>query len=226
MVINMELYEIINFFLTIMSIIIPVFATIYTVNSRIKNENKENHKPYIILDKIATLNKLDNYKYHLAPVGRNYRNKYPNYNIDKVDNGDIINVEFILKNIGYGVATNLRFYDLLTGEIVYGTQASNKEGNQKLFTTLDIASNEEKKVQSRIVSYVEKNKEIVKEDHIRLLCVYKDLNENQYDVIISINIKENGFYDFFAYQRSSRNYSRWIKENKKIYKKILDEYMQ
>ena len=41
----MELYEIINFVLTIMSIIIPVFATVYTVNSRIRNENKENHKP-------------------------------------------------------------------------------------------------------------------------------------------------------------------------------------
>ena len=91
---------------------------------------------------------------------------------------------------------------------------------------MDIASNEEKKVQSRIISYVEKNKEVIEEDHIRLLCVYKDLNENQYDVIISINIKENGFYDFFAYQRSSRNYNRWIKENKKSYKKILNEYMQ
>ena len=101
----------------------------------------------------------------------------------------------------------------------------NKEQNQKLFTTLDIASEEEKKVQTRIVSYVEKNKEIVVEDHIRLLCVYKDLNENHYDVIISINIKENGFYDFFAYQPSSRTYKKWIRENKKIYKKILDEYL-
>ena len=83
-----------------------------------------------------------------------------------------------------------------------------------------------RKVQSRIVSYVEKNKEVVIEDHIRLLCIYKDLNENHYDFIISINIKENGYYDFFAYQRSSKNYSRWIKENKKIYKRILNEYMK
>ena len=110
--------------------------------------------------------------------------------------------------------------------MVYGIQSSNKEGNQKLFTTLDVASSEEKKVQCRIISYVEKNKEVVTEDHIRLLCVYKDLNDNQYDVIISINIKENGYYDFFAYQPTSRTYNKWIKENKKAYKKILHDYMQ
>lgn len=222
----MVTYEWINFLLTIMSIIIPVFATLYGVQGRIKNENKEKHKPYIILDSIKSLPKLDEYKYYLACVGRNYKEKYPDYNINKITNTDIIDVDFVLKNIGYGVASNLRFFDLLTGDIVYGTQSSNKEGNQKLFTTLDMASGDEKKVQCRIISYVERNKEVFIEDHIRLLCVYKDLNDNQYDVIISINIKENGYYDFFAYQPSSRTYNKWIKENKKSYNKILHDYMQ
>lgn len=226
MEVSMDTYGWINYLLTMMSIVIPVFATLYGVQGRIKNENKEKHKPYIILDSIKSLTKLDEYRYHLAAVGRNYREKYPNYNINKIDNTDIIDVEFVLKNIGYGVASNLRFFDLLTGEMIYGAQSSNKEGNQKLFTTLDVASSEEKKVQCKIISYVENNKEIVTEDHIRLLCVYKDLNDNQYDVIISINIKENGYYDFFAYQPTSRTYNKWIKENKKAYKKILHEYMK
>ena len=226
MEVSMDTYGWINYLLTMMSIVIPVFATLYGVQGRIKNESKEKHKPYIILDSIKSLTKLDEYRYHLAAVGRNYREKYPNYNINKIDNTDIIDVEFVLKNIGYGVASNLRFFDLLTGEMIYGAQSSNKEGNQKLFTTLDVASSEEKKVQCKIISYVENNKVIVIDDHIRLLCIYKDLNDNQYDVIISINIKENGYYDFFAYQPTSRTYNKWIKENKKAYKKILHEYMQ
>lgn len=215
-----------NIVLTVLSIFIPVFATIYTVNSRIKNENRENHMPFIVLDKIESLRKLDESSYYLTPVGKNFRENNPNFVYESISKKNATHVKFRLKNIGYGVATNVRFYDLGTGETIYGTQASNKEKNQKLFTTFDIASSETNKVQAKIISHVDKIKKgIVREDNIKLLCVYKDLNENCYDFIININIKGNGYYDFFAYQRSSRSYIRWIKENKKRYEKIIKNYL-
>ena len=46
------IFKFIDLLLPILSIVIPVFATVYTVNNRIKNENRENHKPYLLLDKI------------------------------------------------------------------------------------------------------------------------------------------------------------------------------
>ena len=34
--------------LPILSIIIPVFATVYTVNKRIKAQTRENHQPHLV----------------------------------------------------------------------------------------------------------------------------------------------------------------------------------
>lgn len=203
----------------ILSIGIPVFATLYTVNNRIKNENKENHKPYVILRKIEPLSKLDIYSYYLTLIGKNYNDNITTDNLDK----DIC-VSLILGNIGYGVASNIRFYDLLTAKQIQGHQTPTKELNQKLFTTFDIASNDEKEIQARIINtnFNEEGANI--EDHNRILCVYQDLNKNIYSLIISINVKVKGHYDFFAYQPSSKSYRKWIRENKKQYKKIIKEY--
>lgn len=212
----------ISFWISIFSIIIPVFATLYTVNNRIKNENKENHKPYLVLRKIISLDNLNVYKYYLTLTGKNYRSQ--NIDNEKQDENSNISVEFLIRNIGYGVATNIKFYDLLTGDQVKGTQEIVKEQNQKLFTTFDIASNEEKEVQAAIHSLVKDEDGVLVEDHNRILCVYQDLNGNVYNFIITINIKDKEHYDFFAYQRSSRSYHKWIKENKKQYKMIMKKY--
>ena len=48
-----------DFLLPILSIIIPVFATLYTVNNRIKNQNRENHQPYVVLDSIVDIDKIN-----------------------------------------------------------------------------------------------------------------------------------------------------------------------
>lgn len=217
----------INVLLPILSIAIPVFATIYTVNNRIKNENKENHKPYLVLDEIEPLQALNKYSYYLIPIGRNYHELNEILDIEKIDtldNKDDLNINLKIQNIGYGVATNIKFYNLLTGKQIYGSQQSTKDQNQKLFTTFDIASNAGKKMQARLVNHVIEEEGMSTEDHHRILCVYQDLNRNIYNFIISINVKKNNHYDFFAYQRSSHSYQRWIKENQANYKKIIKEY--
>ena len=38
-----------NFLYPLFVILIPVLATIYTLNMRLKNENREKHQPYLIL---------------------------------------------------------------------------------------------------------------------------------------------------------------------------------
>jgi hypothetical protein len=216
-----------NILIPVTSMMITVFATLYTVSERIKNENKEKHKPYVTLNDIEQLEKLDEYKYYFTVFGRNYRKTHQEYTLGQtteIKKKEYIEVRLLLDNIGYGVASNIKFYDLLTGEQIKGTQTPSKEKNQKLLTTFDIASSKEKQVQVRIFNKIEKDEEIELPDHCRILCIYQDLNGNTYDFIISINIKSNNSYDFFTYQRTSHSYTRWIKENKKNYKKIIREY--
>ncbi len=217
----------VNVLLPVLSIIIPVFATVYTVNNRIKAQNMENHQPYVVLDKVAEIDKINKLSYYLTAVGRNYLKSNPDFDYNDSETEGDINVKLMLHNIGYGVATNIKFYNLLTGNQIYGAQSSSGDVNQKLFTTLDMEASEESSVQARIVNLVrtdENGTEI--DDHIRMLCVYKDLHNNVYNFIISLNAKSGGHYDFFAYQPSSKSYARWKKENKKEFNKIIKEYKE
>ena len=204
--------DLLNLTFTILSIMIPVFATIYTAYSRIRNENRETHKPYLALDEITEIDSVDIYSYHFNFEGRNYSKK-------KLENGVILPVSIKIKNIGYGVASNIKFYNLFTGEEMIGTQEKDENRIQKLFTTLDIANGSEKTIQANVY---EDAKDI--EDYNSILCIYQDLNGNIYDFIISINVKSDHKYDFYAYQPSSHSYSRCIEENKKSYKQIYKKY--
>ena len=111
-----------------LTLIVSIAVAIYTVNSRVKNENREKLKPYLVLKNLQILKALDQYKYYIT--------------LKKTEPGDEVEIPFniVLDNIGYGVASNIRFYDLLTGECIKGTQTLEKNLNQQLFTTLDVAS--------------------------------------------------------------------------------------
>ncbi len=233
----MELFELffnsemtdfwVNVLLPILSIIIPVFATVYTVNNTINARNKENHQPYLVLEKVLDVDDINKFSYYLTPVGRNYLEAHPEIDYSNIECENDIAVKLILHNIGYGVATNIKFYNLLTGKQVHGTQASNADTNQKLFTTLDMESSEEKSVQARLINLVREDEGGIEiEDHIRMLCVYRDLYNNIYNFIISINAKSNNHYDFFAYQPSSNSYAKWRKENKKEFNAIIKQYKE
>ena len=197
-----------NILVPIASMLITVFATVYTVSKRVENENKEKHKPYLTLDNIEALDQIDEYKYY-------YKLKENNVKKEEKNN---LNILLLLENIGYGVASNIKFYDLLNAQEIKGTQSKTTEKNQKLFTTFDIAINQEKKVQFQI-----ENNTTEKPDECRILCVYQDLNGHVYDFIININIKTNNTYDFYTYQRTSHSYNNCINNNSN-YIKIMNEY--
>lgn len=220
----------VSFIWPLLTVAIPVYATIFTVNNRIKNENRENHKPYLVLKRVSDIETINKYKYYLILIGRNYLLSHNNVDLSKLqllENDKDISVSLSIENIGYGVATNIKLYNLLTGKAIDGMQEISENKNQKLFTTFDIASSFEKQVEARIVSTILNNDDgVVVEDHNRILCVYKDLNNNIYSFIISINIKQTGHYDFFSYQPSSKSYKKWVLENKKQYKMILKNYRE
>ena len=171
-----------NFLYPLFAILIPVLATIHTLNMRLKNENKEKHQPYLILDNVDNLFHLNKNKYYLTI----------NNEMEFLEANEL-KLEIRLKNIGYGVATNVEFYNLLNACQVDGSQEISDKINQQLFTTFDISKGEDKKVQV-VINY---NKNQINMN--RILCVYQDLNHNVYDFIIAINIKTKNRFDYFSY---------------------------
>ena len=147
-----------NFLYPLFVILIPVLATIYTLNMRLKNENREKHQPYLILSKADPLIKIDKKQYFLTLEGEN------------ADEINELKISLFLKNIGYGVATNVKFYNLYDSSQLKGCQELKEEMNQQLFTTFDIARDEEKSIQM-IIKYNYNNRNMN-----RILCVYQDLN--------------------------------------------------
>ena len=73
-----------NILIPVTSMIITVFATIYTVSERVKNENREKHKPYLTLNDIEKLDTLDEYKYYLTVLGRNFRKDNQDWKIEQI----------------------------------------------------------------------------------------------------------------------------------------------
>lgn len=70
----MNAWEIfLNLVLPVLSIVIPVWATVYTVNKRIKAQTHENHQPHLVLEKITEIDSIDEYRYYLTLFGKNFQ---------------------------------------------------------------------------------------------------------------------------------------------------------
>lgn len=211
-----------SWLLTFATIIIPVFATIYTGYIRIRNENREEHKPYLALGEIQKLPSINRFAYFFIILGKKYQGKKKQDILVDSKKEDNIFLSLAFKNIGYGVASNIKLFDLYTGEAVLGVQERSESMNQKRSTTFDISKDTEKSVQTCIL--VTRENGIIQPEQHCILCVYQDLNQNIYSFIIGIDVKAGGAYDFFAYQRSSHSYSSLVSQNKKHYKAIMKKY--
>ena len=184
----------------LIAILIPVIATIHTLNMRLKNENREKHQPYLIIDSVSNI-----YYYTLNVE-------------DNIRKSNELKLELILKNIGYGVSTNVKFYDISDAKQISGCQELNDNINQKLFTTFDIASKDSKKMKMA----VKYNTNHI--NNIKFLCIYQDLNFNIYNFIIGLNIKKRNKFDYYSYEPSSLSYKRCYKENKSRIESIIRDY--
>ena len=104
----------VSFIWPLLTVAIPVYATIFTVNNRIKNENRENHKPYLALKRVNDIETINKYKYYLILIGKNYLSSHENIELSKLqllENDKDISVSLSIENIGYGVATNIKLYN-------------------------------------------------------------------------------------------------------------------
>jgi len=196
-----------NYIYPLVAILIPVMATIHTLNMRLKNENREKHQPYLILENITDIYHVDKNKYYLTL-----------YDEENVKISNELKLEIFLKNIGYGVATNIKFYNISDSNQIDGCQKLNDNINQKLFTTFDIASSDDSKVQF-VIRY-----NLAKTNVYHLLCIYQDLNHNAYSFILAINIKNKNKFDYYSYQPSSLSYQRYAKEKRKEIERIFKDY--
>src|SRR5574344_337160 len=208
-------YIIVQIVIPVLTILISVFIAVYTVHGRIKNENKESHKPYLVLKEVYRNEDADPYDFYLRVFGR----EHLKVNNDS-PNTKTLYLKCFIGNIGYGVASNIKFYDLNTGEQVVGNQVRDKEYDQKLYTTFDIAKEREKHVDMHCI-YEITDRESIEQDGTILLCVYQDLNQKYDDFIIAINYKEKKHFDYYAFQRTSKSYKNLMQDYNNNYIKIM-----
>ena len=229
-------------YITLISGVIFTYLNIKYVNKntnkQIENQNKETYRPRLILKSIKDTNKNTGERYlyaHSLGFKEDEEKAYIHFNIE-------------LENIGYGIANDISFYMLNSGSKCLEIQFNENTINQKLKSTIEI-----QKDKKEIVPFeVNFNKKLVNsktdgfenDDAVLLICNYKDLNNNNYKILIGcilkryegikteyvpedddIKVSTDINYDFYYYQEGTEAYEGMV--NKKIYKrnykKILKE---
>lgn len=226
--------------LIVVPIVVAIITTIVNVksvnhntNMQLANQNKETYRPRLKLQKIINTN----HDLFLA----NYMFFYNEYNMS--DSYDIYSKVF-LENIGNGIANDITFYSLNRGEIISKGMSCERDVNQESFSTEEIAKN---KVGDFLFSFSFNNDDIKKmqptdELPCLILCNYKDLNNNNYKLIIGYLFKkkrqnentilgeivENScYYDIYYYQEGSYFYNEMLKKYNDDFNKIcriIDEH--
>ena len=209
----MEIF-IVQVVIPVCTILVSVLIGVYTVQGRIKNENKESHKPYLVLRDLEKIDNPDLYDFYLHLYGQKY--------IEEKESSNLY-LRWTIGNIGYGVASNIKFFDLSTTQPFEKVQIRNIEKDQKLYTTFDIADNRDKHI-DMICTYSKGKKNDLETDKTYILCVYQDLNQNYYDFIICITYKGDSHYDYSIFQRTSRSYKNICSEYKSNFKTIINNY--
>ena len=232
---NRDWFDYLTLALTIITILVSIGATIINIrlvnkntNKQIENQNKETYRPRLKLNEIKIVEHNINQRYLYA-----YSKKY-----DKEENSIDVYVDITLENIGYGIANDITFYMLNNGDKCFGIQSISKENNQVLNSTIEIPK--ENKDTIKFLFSFNRNSinddlnDFDNDDFIILICNYKDLNGNNYEMLIGFilkkyepfNIEEdenenykiynNGKYNFYYYQEETKEFKGMI--NKDIYK--------
>lgn len=231
--------------ISLISIIISVVATIINIwlvnkntNRQIKNQNKETYRPRLRIKGISIKKRIGSERYL-------YINSK---NFDEEKNKSSIYINLCLENVGYGIANDITFYSLTGGYKCLGIQSENKNTTQELNSTLEIPKDKNQNINFK----VEFNKDMYKEgtnifgeeDFILLICNYKDLNNNNYKLLIGCILKKynpfeveldekndlksvytSGEISYYYYQEDTESYNGMISKDlyKDNYKKIIKD---
>ena len=238
---SLKIHDCYDWMILICSIVIPILTAIINVyivnrntNKQIANQNKETYRPRLRLKNVQSTYNRD-MEQILYAHSKNYSEE--EHEISQY-------FEINLENIGNGLANDISFYMLNSGEKCYGYQNKDHNNNQVLDSTIEIPMNES----GKIVFSMNFNKQFINpekeypnnEDFVLLICNYKDLNNNNYQILIGIIIKQynendnyeemhiNQYsltYDYYYYQENTDKFNGMIKKDiyKDNYKKIQSQ---
>jgi hypothetical protein len=190
-----------------------IFFIVKNTNRQIKNQNKELHKPYIVVENFST---------KLAESPPNNYNEYSIYNALKKlnDYPSGINSIFEIKNVGYGLATNIMFYGI--SETIAHRLDIDKEDDVQYFFTKYLSHDDVNNMEIMVSpKQVDSN---YLPTTFNLMMFYSDLNFNIYSTLISITMPGRSKITF--HPQNTINYRLLLNTHKVNYKKLLKEYVK
>lgn len=189
--------------ISIISIVISIVATIINIwlvnkntNRQIENQNKETYRPRLKLKSISIKKSVGSERY-LYINSKNFEEKKNKLSI-------YLNV--CLENVGYGIANDITFYSLTGGYKCLGIQSEYKNITQELNSTLEIPKDKFQNINFKVEfnrdMYNEETNIFGEEDFILLICNYKDLNNNNYKLLIGCILKKYNPYELELDEKS------------------------
>lgn len=231
------IFFVIPIIVNIVTTLINIWLVNKNTNKQIENQNRETYRPRLRLNDI-NLVKSNVDKRHLYAHSLRFKDKAK---------GISLYAEVILENIGNGIANNLTFYMLNNGNKCIGIQAESKDTNQILNSTLEVPKDKNETINFLFEfngDQLNVNNSSLEDDVILLICNYKDLNNNNYKILIGCILKKyepftikkvkddetdktynDGKCSIYYYQEGTVAYNAMVKKElyKENYKRILND---
>jgi hypothetical protein len=203
---------------TIVATILNVWAVNKNTTKQIDNQNKQTYQPHLKKgdSKFVSVKSIENSIHYFV------KSKYcPK---TKKDLGKAC-LEIELCNHGYGIATNINFYNLLTGELISTVEDINVNRDDR--ESVEILKDEIGKFDF-IIDF-NKSKcnpsKIQDNDYLFILCDYQDLNQNHYKLIIKSQFVEAIIDNFSKYDElACTTNDDYYQEGTYIYRKTIENY--
>lgn len=229
----MSSYEVLDIIINIVIAIITLVGIIGTIiytnkNTilQINNQNKQSYRPYIRIDKIEVVTNNEPEDQYTNMFDQYYNDIYLGKNNSKTPVNAPIGIRIELKNIGFGIAKNVKIFDMkkckeLKIRIIKeeGAYIINNNSNY------DLAISEIIPIKI-VVKYIKEKKEI--SDFSNYAVFYEDINGNVYSNEIKMKI---GINDDGTIKLSHENINSFDHQDKMIYdvpikNSELDSYLK
>lgn len=221
--------QIIGIIVQAIAIITSAGISIFITNKQIKNQNKETYRPRLKVKSIIN-------RQHTSDRSEYMVSSYY-YEVNKEYFNSYISIE--LENIGNGLANDITFYDLIHGKRCASCQTLDLDYNQRIYSTEEVPKDKATAFPFWITlnseNIINENNSRSESDFTLLVCNYKDLNNNNYKILIYYSAKklddnfeneyeeimENTYkIDFYYYQEGTYHFKRMIDRYNDNYKKI------
>ena len=202
--------------------VLSAYVMIQMTNKQITVQRIEGCKPRLKLENITVLNESDN--------------MYPLYGLvcENLKGQELLSTTYHncllrirLQNIGIGLAQDISFYSLNTGEPCIRSLMSNPNEGQIMFSTEEIPKEESLDFYFDLCYKLNTNGKTIieREDYSVIICKYKDINGNEYELIFGIIVKNevgiptdpHVIIDYYYYQPSTANYNNMVRKYRKNY---------